>query len=83
MKPKPSDVLLRSACGKMKEGRERLTRRMVNSVAASKWTAADANKQRSVPSKDWKPEEIKENAVRAAREYLSTLDDAAFGAASL
>src|SRR3984885_14063827 len=42
--------------------------------------AADANKQRSVPSKDWKPEEIKENAVRAAREYLATLDDAAFGA---
>ena len=27
--------------------------------------AADANKQRSVPSKDWKPEEIKESAVRA------------------
>src|SRR5271163_2592783 len=44
--------------------------------------AADANKQRSVPSKDWKPEDIKENAVRAAREYLATLDDAAFGAAS-
>ena len=44
--------------------------------------AADANKQRSVPSKDWKPEELKEDAVRAAREYLATLDDAAFGAAS-
>ena len=44
--------------------------------------AADANKQRSVPSKDWKPDEIKESAVRAAREYLATLDDAAFGAAS-
>src|SRR3984885_593186 len=44
--------------------------------------AADANKQRSVASKDWKPEEIKENAVRAAREYLATLDNAAFGAAS-
>jgi transposase len=44
--------------------------------------AADANKQRSVPSHKWKPEEIKEKAVRAAREYLSTLDDAAFGAAS-
>jgi hypothetical protein len=44
--------------------------------------AADANKQRSVPSKDWKPEEIKETAVRAAREYLATLDNAAFGAAS-
>ncbi len=44
--------------------------------------AADANKQRSVPSKDWKPADLKENAVRAAREYLATLDDAAFGAAS-
>ena len=44
--------------------------------------AADANKQRSVPSKDWRPEELKEDAVRAAREYLATLDDAAFGAAS-
>ena len=37
---------------------------------------------RSVPSREWKPEEVKENAVRAAREYLATLDDAAFGAAS-
>src|ERR1700727_2528245 len=44
--------------------------------------AADANKQRSVPSREWKPDEIKENAVRAAREYLATLDNAAFGAAS-
>src|SRR3984893_18130962 len=44
--------------------------------------AADANKQRSVASKDWKPEEIKENAVRAARECLATLAAAAFGAAS-
>ena len=44
--------------------------------------AADANKQRSVPSKDWNPEELKEDAARAAREYLATLDDAAFGAAS-
>jgi hypothetical protein len=44
--------------------------------------AADANKQRSVPNREWKPEEVKENAVRAAREYLATLDNAAFGAAS-
>jgi transposase len=44
--------------------------------------AADANKQRSVPSKDWNPEELKKDAARAAREYLATLDDAAFGAAS-
>ena len=29
--------------------------------------AADANKQRSVPSKDWNPEELKEDAARAAR----------------
>jgi hypothetical protein len=44
--------------------------------------AADANKQRSVPSREWKPEEIKETATRAAQEYLATLDNAAFGAAS-
>ena len=44
--------------------------------------AADANKQRSVPSPEWKSEEIKETATRAAQEYLATLDDAAFGAAS-
>jgi hypothetical protein len=44
--------------------------------------AADANKQRSVSSREWKPEEIRETATRAAQEYLATLDDAAFGAAS-
>ena len=44
--------------------------------------AADANKQRSVPSDEWKPEEVKDKARRAVREYLATLDDAAFGAAS-
>ena len=43
---------------------------------------ADANKQRSVRSGDWKPEEITDEASRATREYLATLDDAAFGAAS-
>src|SRR3984957_16243577 len=36
--------------------------------------AADANKQRSVPSREW--------TVRASREYLATLDNAAFGTAS-
>ena len=44
--------------------------------------AADANKQRSVPSSDWDPAQIKDGACRAAREYPATLDDAAFGAAS-
>ena len=44
--------------------------------------AADANKQRSVPSREWKSEEIKETATRATQEYFATLDDAAFGAAS-
>ena len=44
--------------------------------------AADANKQRSVPSDEWKPEEVKDKACRAVREYLATLDDAAYGAAS-
>jgi transposase len=44
--------------------------------------AADANKQRSVPSRDWEPAALKDGACRAAREYIATLDDAAFGAAS-
>jgi transposase len=44
--------------------------------------AADANKQRSVPSHNWDIAEIRDKASRAAREYLATLDDAAFGAAS-
>jgi transposase len=34
--------------------------------------AADANKQRSVPSDEWEPEEVKDQACRAAREYLAT-----------
>jgi transposase len=44
--------------------------------------AADANKQHSVPSDEWKPEEVEDKACRAVREYLATLDEAAFGAAS-
>ena len=44
--------------------------------------AADANKQRSVAGHDWNPGELKDTADRAVREYLATLDDAAFGAAS-
>lgn len=44
--------------------------------------AADANKQRSIPGKDWDKNRTPEKASRAVREYLSTLDDAAFGAAS-
>ena len=44
--------------------------------------AADANKHRSLPSSEWKAADIGPDACRAAREYLATLDDAAFGAAS-
>jgi hypothetical protein len=44
--------------------------------------AADANKQRSVPSREWKSEEIKKTASRATQEYLATIDNVAFGAAS-
>lgn len=43
---------------------------------------ADANKQRSIPGTEWKKTCIAETASRATREYLATLDDAAFGAAS-
>ncbi len=45
--------------------------------------AADSNRQQSTPKADWNPEAINpEEAPRAVREYLETLDDAAFGAAS-
>src|ERR1044071_2506405 len=44
--------------------------------------AADANKQRSIPGSDWKKRGDPRTASRAMREYLASLDDAAFGAAS-
>src|SRR5215467_5863712 len=43
---------------------------------------ADANKQRSVPGSEWSKEHGAQAASRAAKEYLATLDAAAFGAAS-
>ncbi len=43
---------------------------------------ADANKQRSIPGPEWSKELDAQKASRAAKEYLATLDDAAFGAAS-
>ena len=44
--------------------------------------AADANKQRSIPGSEWRKELDAQAASRAVKEYLATLDDAAFGAAS-
>jgi hypothetical protein len=44
--------------------------------------AADANKQRSIPGSEWQKTRNPETASRAVKEYLATLDDAAFGAAS-
>jgi hypothetical protein len=43
---------------------------------------ADANKQRSIPGSEWQKTRNPETASRAVKEYLATLDDAAFGAAS-
>jgi hypothetical protein len=43
---------------------------------------ADANKQRSIPGAEWNKELGPQEASRAAKEYLASLDDAAFGAAS-
>src|SRR5499426_2894960 len=43
---------------------------------------ADANKQRSIPGRDWDKTRDLETASRAVKEYLATLDDAAFGEAS-
>ena len=44
--------------------------------------AADANKQRSIPGEEWRAADLGAGAGRAVREYLATLDDTAFGAAS-
>src|SRR6476646_6422137 len=43
---------------------------------------SDANKQRSIPGAEWSKELDSQDVSRAAKEYLATLDDAAFGAAS-
>ncbi len=44
---------------------------------------ADASKQNATPIADWPAEKLDpEDAPRALREYLDTLDDAAFGAAT-
>jgi hypothetical protein len=43
---------------------------------------ADANKQRSTPGSQWNRELDGQAVSRATKEYLATLDDAAFGAAS-
>ncbi len=44
---------------------------------------ADASKQNATPIADWPAEKLDpEDAPRAVREYLDTLDDAAFGAAT-
>jgi transposase len=43
---------------------------------------ADANRQRSIPGIEWKKELDPAAASRAAKEYLATLNDTAFGAAT-
>ena len=44
--------------------------------------AADANKQRSIAGQDWRRDRDPRSASRAVKEYLATLDDTAWGAAS-
>jgi transposase len=43
---------------------------------------ADANRQRSIPGMEWKKQLDPAAASRAVKEYLATLNDAAFGAAT-
>jgi hypothetical protein len=45
-------------------------------------TMVDANKQRSIPGTEWNKKRDSEAASRAVKEYLATLDDAAYGAAT-
>src|SRR5437764_6684097 len=49
---------------------------------AASLIVADANKQRSTPGSQWNRELDAQAASRATKDYLATLDDAAFGAAS-
>jgi hypothetical protein len=44
--------------------------------------AADANKQRSIADQDWRRDRDPARSSRAVKEYLATLDDTAWGAAS-
>jgi transposase len=43
---------------------------------------ADANKQRSIAGQDWRKDRGPARSSRAVKEYLATLDDTAWGAAS-
>jgi len=43
---------------------------------------ADANKQRSIAGQDWRRDRDPTRSSRAVKEYLATLDDTAWGAAS-
>jgi transposase len=43
---------------------------------------ADANKQRSIAGEDWRKDRDPARSSRAVKEYLATLDDTAWGAAS-
>lgn len=43
---------------------------------------ADANKQRSLPGDEWNIETLPVDAKRSVRDYIDTLNDEAFGAAS-
>uniref|UniRef100_UPI00055EC3CB IS1182 family transposase n=1 Tax=Bradyrhizobium sp. URHD0069 TaxID=1380355 RepID=UPI00055EC3CB len=44
--------------------------------------AADTNKQRSIAGQDWRRDRDPARSSRAVKEYLATLDDTAWGAAS-
>jgi len=43
---------------------------------------ADANKQRSIAGQDWRRDRDPKRSSRAVKEYMATLDDTAWGAAS-
>jgi transposase len=44
--------------------------------------AADANRRRSIPGREWNKDIDPEQASRAVKDYLSTLDDPAYGTAT-
>src|SRR5215468_9959859 len=86
----PPSLLTTAACGGLRSApdcRPRRTSLHLSYSCASPFGRAilvtqDANKQRSIPGSEWQKTRDPETASRAVKEYLATLDDAAFGAAS-
>ena len=65
----------------LSRGRGHLLTALLLNAKRRGWEA-DANKHRSIPGAEWNRDIDPEQVGRAVKEYLATLDDPAYGAAS-